>query len=116
VQSSGTFILKSLGESIQDARRTAALSQTLWKKAAHAMNNHTINIARAINAAKITSRLNIRIRRSYACVQLISPALSEVRFAAPINPLAFTCPLFIRLKNQTQQKCFPAGKHIYHQS
>jgi hypothetical protein len=32
VQSSGTFILKSLGESIQGARRTALLTQTLEKR------------------------------------------------------------------------------------
>ena len=34
------------------------------------MNKHTVNIVRTINAAKITSKLNIRIRRSYACIQL----------------------------------------------
>jgi hypothetical protein len=31
------------------------------------VNEHPISSARAINAAKITSRLNMRIRFSYAC-------------------------------------------------
>jgi len=54
------------------------------------MNSHAIKSARAIKATKTTSRLNLRIRRSYACAQLISLAFAEVRFATPINPLALT--------------------------
>ena len=60
---------------------------TLFWKASHAMNNHAIVIARAINATKTTSRLNLRIRLSYACNQL---PRGEVRFGPPTNPLAFT--------------------------
>jgi hypothetical protein len=50
------------------------------------MNNHAINIARALKAAKITSRLNLRIRLWYACTQLISSYLTGTRLGAPIHP------------------------------
>jgi len=49
-----------------------------------------VKIVRAINAAKITSRLYLRIRRSYACVQLISRSPAEAFPDTPNNPLAFT--------------------------
>ena len=52
--------------------------------------NHAIKSVRAIKATEITSRLNLRIRLSYACVQLISRPLTGDRLAATINPLAFT--------------------------
>jgi hypothetical protein len=41
-------------------------------------------------AAKITSRLYLRIRRSYACVQPISRSAAEAFPDTPNNPLAFT--------------------------
>ena len=49
----------------------------------------------------MTSRLNLRIRLSYALVQLISPLLSAMRLAAPIKAilicekLAPLIPLFL---------------------
>jgi hypothetical protein len=43
----------------------------------HAMHN-----ARAINANKTTLRLNLHIRRSYACPQLISLRFTEVPLTA----------------------------------
>jgi len=46
-----------------------------WKKAPHAVNNHVIKIVRALKAAKIIPKLNILIRRLYACAQLISCAV-----------------------------------------
>ena len=52
--------------------------------------NDAINIVRAVKAAKITVRLNLRIRRSYACAQLISLPFAEVRPTVPTNPLALT--------------------------
>ena len=52
--------------------------------------NDAINIIRAVKAAKITARLNLRIRRSYACTQPISRLLTGIRPTAPTNPLAFT--------------------------
>jgi hypothetical protein len=61
-----------------------------WNKAHSTMNNHAVNIVRALKASKITSRLNLRIRLSYACAQLISPSLTGIRLGAPIHPWAFT--------------------------
>jgi hypothetical protein len=49
-----------------------------------------IKIIRAAKAAKITARLNLHIRRSYACTQPISPLFSGILPTAPISPLAFT--------------------------
>jgi hypothetical protein len=50
------------------------------------MNNQAINIVRALKANTITSRLNLRIRLSYACAQLISSPLTEIRLGAPTDP------------------------------
>jgi hypothetical protein len=50
------------------------------------MNNHAVNIVRALKASKITSRLNLRIRLLYACAQLISPSLTGIRLGTPIHP------------------------------
>src|SRR4029077_6059976 len=52
--------------------------------------NDAINIVRAVKAAKITVRLNLHIRRSYACAQSISPLRTGLRPTAPSNPLPFT--------------------------
>jgi len=41
-------------------------------------------------APETTIKLNLRIRLSYACAQLSCWSLSNVRFAVPTNPLAFT--------------------------
>jgi hypothetical protein len=38
-------------------------------------------------ATEIISRLNLRIRLSYACVQLISPSLAGQRLALPFNAI-----------------------------
>ena len=61
-----------------------------FEKSHHAMKNHAIKSVRAINAAEITSKLNLRIRFSYAWVQLVSPPITGVLLAVPTNPLAFT--------------------------
>src|SRR5271157_6517603 len=45
-------------------------------------------------APETTIKLNLRIRLSYACAQLSCWSLSNVRFAVPTNPLAFTYPFF----------------------
>jgi len=52
--------------------------------------NDATNIVRAAKAAKITIRLNLRIRRSYACAQSISLLRTGLRPTAPSNPLPFT--------------------------
>jgi hypothetical protein len=52
----------------------------------HAMKNHAINSVRAVKAAEITSRLNLRIRFSCAWVQLVSPPLTEIRLGTPTDP------------------------------
>jgi len=61
------------------------------------MKNHAIKSVRAIKAAEITSKLNLRIRFSYAWVQLVSPPITGVLLAVPTNPLAFTYR-FIRIE------------------
>jgi hypothetical protein len=50
------------------------------------MKNHAINIVRALKANTITSRLNLRIRLSYACTQLTSWSLTGIRLGALIHP------------------------------
>ena len=50
------------------------------------MNNHAVNIVRALKANTITSKLNLRIRFSYAWVQLVSSPITGVRLGAPIHP------------------------------
>jgi hypothetical protein len=63
------------------------------------MNNHAVNIVRALKANTITSRLNVRIRFSYAWVQLVSSPITGVRrLGAPIHPWAFTY-LFYQTEN-----------------
>ena len=52
--------------------------------------NDAINIVRAAKAAKITARLNLRIRRSYPRTQSVSLVLTGLRSTAPGNPLRFT--------------------------
>jgi hypothetical protein len=52
----------------------------LFSKAVHVVANQMITIA-----ARITPRLNIRIRRLYD--HIVPPPLSEIRFATPANPL-----------------------------
>lgn len=49
-----------------------------------------INIIRAVKATEITARLNLRIRRSYACTQPTSPLLTGLRPTESSNPLPFT--------------------------
>jgi hypothetical protein len=57
-----------------------------FEKIHPAMNNQAINIVRALKANTITSKLNLRIRLSYACAQLISSPLTEIRLGAPTDP------------------------------
>jgi hypothetical protein len=59
------------------------------EKPHHVITINVINITKNIEAARITSRLNLRIRLSYACVQPISPPLTGVLPNAPNNALAF---------------------------
>jgi hypothetical protein len=51
------------------------------------MINQAITSVRAIKAADITSRLNLRIRLPYVCAQLISRTLTGVRLIVPGNPI-----------------------------
>jgi hypothetical protein len=60
----------------------------LFSKAIQAVDYHSIRIVRMNSAATRTPKLNTRIRRSYDC--MLSPPVSEIRLAAPANPLAFT--------------------------
>lgn len=54
-------------------------------KAYQVPDKSPIKIPRAINATKITSKLNLRIRLPYACAQLISPSPAGLRLAEPIT-------------------------------
>jgi hypothetical protein len=69
-------------ESLASATRKAAFPY----KQAH----DAINIIRAIKAARITAKLNLLIRLSYASTQPISPSLNGIRLSVPTNPLVFT--------------------------
>ena len=60
----------------------------------HAINIHAIDIVRLLKAAKITSTLNLRIRRPYVFAQLLSRPLTGDRLTASSNPLAFTCRFY----------------------
>jgi hypothetical protein len=61
-----------------------------------AVKNHAIKSLRAIKAADMTSRLNLRIRLSYACAQLISRTLTGVRLVVSINSILI-CEVSARL-------------------
>ena len=80
------------------------------------MNNHPIDITRPIEATRMTSRLNLRIRLSYRCAQLISLALAEGRLAVQTNPLGFTRSLLSDYKSGRSRKSLRGGKQIYCQS
>jgi hypothetical protein len=80
------------------------------------VTNNAIDIVRAPKASKITSRLNLRIRRSYACAQLISRLSTGVRLAGQIDPLAFTYCFYHTEKPRYSSKSFLSGKQIYRQS
>jgi hypothetical protein len=54
------------------------------------MNNQVVSIVRETNANKMISRLNLRIRLSYARAQLTSKPLAGGFPAAPIDPGDFT--------------------------
>jgi hypothetical protein len=60
------------------------------RKSHHTMDSEVM----VTNATETTIRLNLRIRLSYACAQPSCRSLSNVRFAVPTNPLAFTYPFF----------------------
>jgi hypothetical protein len=63
-----------------------------------------------MNATETTIRLNLRIRLSYACAQLSCWSLSNVRFAVPTNPLAFTGQNFKPDEIKSQPESFPKKK------
>jgi hypothetical protein len=71
--------------------------------------NDAINIVRAVKAAKTTVRLNLHIRRSYACTQSISPLLTGLPPTEPSNPLPFTLCFYQTATAATSQKEF-SGK------
>jgi hypothetical protein len=64
----------------------------------------------ATNANETTTRLNLRIRLSYACAQPSCWSLSSVRFAVPTSPLAFTGQKFKPDEMESQVEIFPKRK------
>jgi len=74
------------------------------------------NQVMATNATETTTRLNLRIRLSYACAQLSCWSLSNVRFAVPTNPLAFTDQNFKPDEMESQAEISLREKQIYHRS
>ena len=74
------------------------------------------NAVKALKAIKTTSRLNLRIRLSYACAQLISVPFIGLRLALLTNPLVFTSRYYQTGKTNMQQQKFPDGKQISRQS
>jgi hypothetical protein len=64
----------------------------------------------ATKATETTIRLNLRIRLLYACAQLSCWSLSNVRFAVPSNPLAFTDQNFKPDEMESQPESFPKRK------
>jgi hypothetical protein len=67
--------------------RASVVLERYFRKAHQDIDKNPVNIARAINANEMTSRLNLRIRVSYASAQLISPSLIGLRLAEPINAI-----------------------------
>jgi hypothetical protein len=92
-------------EIIADPNWTATGSPYL-RKNHHAMDNQVM----ATNATETITRLNLRIRLSYACAQLSCWSLSDVRFAVPTNPLAFTDQNFKPDEMESQAEIFPKRK------
>jgi hypothetical protein len=72
------------------------------------MNNHAIDIVRALKAAKVTSRLNLRVRRVYVCAQLLSRLLTGIHLTASSNPLAFTFRFYQNWEYSHSSKAFLA--------
>src|SRR6516162_4428154 len=75
--------------------------------------NEAITIKRAIKAPRTTSRLNLRIRFSYACAQSIQPAPAVGRSVAATDRLSLT-PLVLtaRATRRQRRKLLPQ-KHVY---
>ena len=73
------------------------------RKSHNTMDNQVM----ATNANETITRLNLRIRLSYACAQLSCWSLSNVRFAVPTNPLAFTGQNFKPDEMESQVGNFP---------
>ena len=67
------------------------------------------NAVKALNAIKTTSRLNLFIRLSYACAQLISVPFIGLRLAVLTNPLVFT-RRYYQTGNPDAAAKFPDGK------
>ena len=61
--------------------------ERLYENNHDARINQAIKSVRAIKAADITSRLNLRIRLSYVCAQLTSRTLAGVRLLVSINSI-----------------------------
>src|SRR4029077_5126105 len=82
-----------------------------FSKVIQVLDSHTVRIVRTISATTTTPKLYTRIRRSYDCT--LTPPASEIRLAAPANPLAFTCP-FYQTGSRAQHQCFCSEKRIYY--
>ena len=92
-------------EIIADPNWTAIGSRYL-RKSHNTMDNQVM----ATKATETTIRLNRRIRLSYACAQLSCWSLSDVRFAVPTNPLAFTVRNFKPDEMESQPESLPKRK------
>jgi hypothetical protein len=90
---------------IADPNWTATGSPYL-RKSHNAMDNQVM----ATNATETTTRLNLRIRLSYACAQLSCWSISDVRFAVPTNPSAFTDQNFKPDEMESQAEIFSKRK------
>jgi hypothetical protein len=73
-------------------------------------HNATDSQVMATKATETTIRLNLRIRLLYACAQLSCWSLSNVRFAVPSNPLAFTDQNSKPDEMESQPESFPKRK------
>src|ERR1700741_4546082 len=75
--------------------------------------NEAITIKRAIKAPRTTSRLNLRIRFSYACAQSIRPAPAVGRSVAATDRLSLTPLVLTARATRRQRRKLPRQKHVY---
>jgi hypothetical protein len=99
-------------EEVMASPNWTATGSPYLRKSHKRMDNQVM----AMNATETTTRLNLRIRLSYACAQLSCWSLSNVRFAVPTNPLALTGQDFKPDEMESQAEIFPKRKQIYHRS
>src|SRR6516164_2759263 len=69
--------------------------------------NEAITIPRAIRAPRTTSRLNLRIRLSYACTQSIRPEPAADRFVTAADRLFLTLLVLTGRVMQRQRRKLP---------